>query len=52
MQNKTQVSKAADNEYKRREGWGRPRMGRPQLGPKAHQTGDIAPWQILDVNLF
>jgi hypothetical protein len=27
-------------------------MGRPQLGPKAHQTGDVAPWQILDVNLF
>jgi hypothetical protein len=33
-------------------GLGRPRMGRPQLGPKAHQTGDAAPWQILDVNLF
>jgi hypothetical protein len=30
----------------------RPRVGRPQLGPKAHQTGDTAPWQILDVNLF
>jgi hypothetical protein len=27
-------------------------VGRPQLGPKAHQTGDAAPWQILDVNLF
>jgi hypothetical protein len=30
-------------------GLGRPRVGRPQLGP---QTGDAAPWQILDVNLF
>jgi hypothetical protein len=28
------------------------RVGRPQLGPKAHQTGKAAPWQILDVNLF
>ena len=27
-------------------------MGRPQLGLKAHQTGDATPWQILDVNLF
>jgi hypothetical protein len=27
-------------------------VGCPQLGPKAHQTGDAAPWQILDVNLF
>jgi hypothetical protein len=27
-------------------------MGRPQLGPKAHQTSDVAHWQILDVNLF
>jgi hypothetical protein len=26
--------------------------GRPQLGPETHQTGDTAPWQILDVNLF
>jgi hypothetical protein len=26
-------------------------MGRPQLGPKAHQIGDAAPWQILDFNL-
>jgi hypothetical protein len=33
-------------------GLGRPRVGRPQLGPKAHQIGDAAPWQILDVNLF
>jgi hypothetical protein len=33
-------------------GLGRPRVGRPQLVPKAHQTGDAAPWQILDVNLF
>jgi hypothetical protein len=33
-------------------GLGRPRVGRPQLGPKAHQTGDATPWQILDVNLF
>jgi hypothetical protein len=33
-------------------GLGRPRVGRPQLGPKAHQTSDAAPWQILDVNLF
>jgi hypothetical protein len=24
-------------------GLGRPRVGRPQLGPKAHQTGDAAP---------
>jgi hypothetical protein len=41
-------------EYKRRGvlGLGRPRMGRPQLGPKAHQTGDAAPWQILDIKLF
>jgi hypothetical protein len=30
----------------------RPRVGRPQLGSKAHQTGDAAPWQILDINLF
>jgi hypothetical protein len=29
-----------------------PRVGRPQLGPKAHQTGDATPCQILDVNLF
>jgi hypothetical protein len=34
------------------QGLGRPRVGRPQLGPKAHQTSDAAPWQILDVNLF
>jgi hypothetical protein len=27
-------------------------MGHPQLRPKAHQTGDATPWQILDVNLF
>jgi hypothetical protein len=27
-------------------------VGRHQLGPKAHQTGDIAPWQILDDKLF
>jgi hypothetical protein len=27
-------------------------VGRPQLGPKAHQTGDVAPWQILGVKLF
>ena len=27
-------------------------MGRPQLGLKARQTGDAAPWQILDVHLF
>jgi hypothetical protein len=33
-------------------GLGRPRVGRPQLGPKAHQIGDTTPWQILDVNLF
>jgi hypothetical protein len=33
-------------------GLGRPRVGRPQLGPKAHQTDDAAPWQILDVKLF
>jgi hypothetical protein len=33
-------------------GLGRPRVGRPQLWPKAHQTNDAAPWQILDVNLF
>jgi hypothetical protein len=33
-------------------GLGRPMVGRPQLGPKAHQIGDAAPWQILDVNLF
>jgi hypothetical protein len=33
-------------------GLGRPRVGRPQLGPKAHRTGGAAPWQILDVNLF
>jgi hypothetical protein len=33
-------------------GLGSPSVGRPQLGPKAHQTGDAAPWQILDVNLF
>jgi hypothetical protein len=33
-------------------GLGRPRVGHPQLGPKAHQTGDAAPWQIPDVNLF
>jgi hypothetical protein len=25
-------------------GLGRPRVGRPQLGPKAHQTSDAAPW--------
>jgi hypothetical protein len=28
-------------------GLGHPRVGRPQLGPKAHQTGDATPWQIL-----
>jgi hypothetical protein len=33
-------------------GLGRPRVGRPQLGPKADHTGDAAPWQIPDVNLF
>jgi hypothetical protein len=33
-------------------GLGRPRVGRPQLGPKAHQNSDATPWQILDVNLF
>jgi hypothetical protein len=33
-------------------GLGRSRVGRRQLGPKAHQTGDAAPWQVLDVNLF
>jgi hypothetical protein len=33
-------------------GLGRPRVGHSHLGPKAHQTGDAAPWQILDVNLF
>jgi hypothetical protein len=33
-------------------GLGHLRVGRPQLGPNAHQTGDAAPWQILDVNLF
>jgi hypothetical protein len=26
--------------------------GAPTTWPKAHQTGDVAPWQILDVNLF
>jgi hypothetical protein len=52
---KTKVSMAAAAEYIWRDiilGLGRPRVGRPQLGPKAHQTGDAAPWQILDVNLF
>jgi hypothetical protein len=46
---------AAATEYIWRDfvlGLGRPRVGHPQLGPKAHQTGDAAPWQILDVNLF
>jgi hypothetical protein len=33
-------------------GLGRRRVGRPQLVPNAHQTGDAAPWQILNVNLF
>jgi hypothetical protein len=33
-------------------GLGRPRVERPQLGRKAHQTSDAAPWQILDINLF
>jgi hypothetical protein len=33
-------------------GLGRLRVGRPQLGAKAHQTGDAAHWEILDVNLF
>jgi hypothetical protein len=28
-------------------GLGRPRVGRPQLWPKAHQTSDAAHWQIL-----
>jgi hypothetical protein len=34
------------------QGLRRPRVGRPQLGPKANQIGDAAPWQILDINLF
>jgi hypothetical protein len=33
-------------------GLGRPKVGRPQLRPKAYQAGNAAPWQILDVNLF
>jgi hypothetical protein len=24
----------------------------PTTGPTAHQTGDTAPWKLLDVNLF
>jgi hypothetical protein len=46
---------AASTEYIWRDvvlGLGRPRVRCPQLGPKARQTGDAAPWQILDVNLF
>jgi hypothetical protein len=27
-------------------------VGRPQLGLKARQTGDVAAWQILNVNSF
>jgi hypothetical protein len=33
-------------------GLGRPRVGRSQLGSKANQTDDTAPWQILNINLF
>jgi hypothetical protein len=36
----------------RRHRVGGPKVVRPQLGPKAHQTGDATTWQILDVNLF